>query len=88
MFVADSRFMSPMVNSLRNITNLRELKTVVKTGNKKMMTGFLRVDWKGYHKRDGKLYLVACNDTAYIPDLGVNIFNVTHVFTKRFNLMS
>ena len=54
MFVADSGYTSQMVNSLKNMTNLRELKTLVKTGNKKTMTGFLQGDWKGYQKRDGK----------------------------------
>ena len=39
MFVADSGSTSHMVNSLKNITNIKELKMVVKTGNKKRMTG-------------------------------------------------
>ena len=39
MFVADSGSTSHMVNSLKSMTNLREVKTVVKTGNKKTVTG-------------------------------------------------
>ena len=31
---------------------------------------------------------MTCTDTAYIPDLSVNIFNVTHALTQGFNLMS
>ena len=45
------------------MTNLREVKTVVKTGNKKMMTGSLRGNWKGYQKKYGKFYPVMCTDT-------------------------
>ena len=29
-----------------------------------------------------------CTDTEYIPDLSVKGFSMTHVLTKRFNLMS
>ena len=47
IFVADSRSTSQMVNSLKNTTNLREVKTVFKTRNKKMMVGSLWGDWKG-----------------------------------------
>ena len=57
------------------MTDLRELKTVVKTGKNKTVTGSLQGNCKGYQKRDGKLYPLVCTDTAYIPDLSVNIFN-------------
>ena len=29
-----------------------------------------------------------CTDTAYIPDISVNIFSVTRALTKIFNVMS
>ena len=77
-----------MVNSLKNTTNLREVKTVVKTGINKTMTGLLRGDWKGLQKRDRKFYLVTSTDTAYIPYLSVNIFSMTRALTKGFNVMS
>ena len=51
MFVSESGFTSHMVNSLKNMTNLRELKTVFNTANKKMMMGSFRGGWKGYQKR-------------------------------------
>ena len=39
MFVADSGSMPHMVNRLKNMTNPRELKTVVNTENNKTMMG-------------------------------------------------
>ena len=63
-------------------------KEVFKIGNKKSMVGLLIGDWKGYHKRDGKFYPVECTYTAYIPDLGVNIFSLTRALTKGFNVTS
>ena len=74
MFIADSGLTSHIINSLRNMTNIWEVKTAVKTVNKKTTTGSLWGYWKGYHKRDSKSYLVTCNDTAYITNLTVNIF--------------
>ena len=68
--------------------NLREVKRVVRRGNKKSITGSLRGDWKGYQKRDGKFYSVMCTDTAYIPDLSINIFSMTRALTKGFNVTS
>ena len=59
------------------MTNLREVKTVVNTGNKKTMMVSLQGNWKGYQKIDCKFYQVTCTDTEYIPDLSVNIFSVT-----------
>ena len=70
------------------MTNLREVKTVVKTGNKKTMTVSLRGNWKGYQKRDGKFYSVTFTDTVHIMDLSVNIFNSTRVLTKGLNVTS
>ena len=70
------------------MTNLQEVKTVAKTVNKKTVMSFLRGDCKGYHKIDGKFYPLTCTDTAYIPDLSVNVFSVTRVLTKGFNVMS
>ena len=58
IFIADSRSTSHMVNSLKNMTNLQEVKTVVKKGNKKTMTGSFWGDLKGYEKRDDKFYPV------------------------------
>ena len=52
------------------------------------MSGSLRGNWKGYQERDGKLYPMTCTNTAYIPDLGVNIFGVTHALTKGFYVTS
>ena len=88
IFVADSGSTSHMVNSLENMTNLREVKTVVNTGKKKTMMGSLQSDWKEYHKRDGKFYQVRCTETAYILGLSVNIFSVTGASTKVFNVTS
>ena len=68
--------------------NLIEVKTVFNTGNNKTMMGLLRGYWKGYQKRDGKFYQVTCTNTAYIPDLSVNIFSVTRALTKGFNVKS
>ena len=73
MFVADSGYTSHMMNSLKNMTNLREVKTSVKTGNKKTITGSLQGNWKLYQKIYGRLYSALCNNTAYIPDLSVDI---------------
>ena len=87
MFVADSVSMSHMVISLKNMANLREVKTVVKIGNKKTTTSSLWGDWKGYQKRYGKVYPVKCTDTAYIPGLMVNIYSMTRALTKGFNVM-
>ena len=70
------------------MTNLREVKTVVKTGNKKTMTGLLRGNWKEYQKIDDEFYPVMCTDTAYIPVLSVNISSVTRVLTKEFYMTS
>ena len=78
MLIADSGSTSHMVNSLKNMANIREVNTVGKTGNKKIMMGSLQRDWKRYHKRYGKIYTVTCTDTVYIPDLSVNIFSVAH----------
>ena len=44
--------------------------------------GSIQLDWKGYHKIDGKLYQVVCTDTEYITDSILNIFSVTHALTK------
>ena len=44
IFVADSGYISHMVNSLRNMTNIREVKKLSKIGNKKTTTGLLWVD--------------------------------------------
>ena len=68
--------------------NLIEVKTVVNTGNNKTMMGLLWGYWKGYQKRDGKFYQVTCTNTAYIPDLSVNIFSVTRALNKGFNVKS
>ena len=68
------------------MANLREVKTIVKTGNKKNITGWLRGNRKGRHKRYGKFYLVTCTDTSYILYLSVNIFSVTHALTEVFNV--
>ena len=68
------------------IINLQEVKGVVKTGNKKMMAGLLPCAWNGYQKRYGKLYPVTCTDTAYMPDLSINIFSVTGELTKLLNV--
>ena len=88
MFVTDSGYTSHIANSLKNMTNLRESKTVVDRGNKKMMTGLLRGEWKGYQERYGRFYPVTCTDTVYIPDLSVNIFSVTCALTKGFKAIS
>ena len=88
MSVADSGSTAHMVNRLKNMTNLREIKTVFNTGNRKMMTVLLRGDWKGYHKINDKFYPVTCNDTAYIPGLSVDIFSVMRALTKGFNIVS
>ena len=48
MFIADSVSTSHMVKSLKNIKNLQEVKTVVKTGKNKTMTGSIQGDWNGY----------------------------------------
>ena len=88
MFIADSGSMSHMVNSLSNMKKLRDVKKLVKTGNKKMMTCSFRGYWKRYQKRDGKFYPVTCNETEYIPDLSVNIFSMTRALTKAFNMTS
>ena len=74
MSIADSGYTSHMVNSLSNMTNLREVETVVKKGNKKTMTGSLRVDWKENQKIGGKLYPMTCTEISYIPDLSENCF--------------
>ena len=76
MFVSDSGYMSHMVNSLKNMTNLQEVKIVVKKGNKKTIIGSLQVKWKGYQERAGRLYLVMYMGTSYIPGLSVNISSV------------
>ena len=88
MFVADSGSMSHMVNSLKNMTKLQELKIVVKKENKKVIMGSLQGYWKEYQEIYCELYPVTCIDTAYIPALSVNIFSVTHTLTKGFNVMS
>ena len=49
----------------KNMTNLRKLKTVVNTGNKKTMTGFIWGNWKRYHKIDDKFYLVTFTDQLW-----------------------
>ena len=85
MFVAESGSTSHMVNSLKNMTNLQELTTLVKTRNKKTTTELLQDNWKGYQKIDGKNYLVMSTDTAYMPDLSANIFSMPHTLTKGFN---
>ena len=38
IFIADSGYTSHMVNSLKNMSNIREVKTAVKIGNEKTMT--------------------------------------------------
>ena len=50
MIVADSVSTSHMVNSLKNITNLREVKTVVNIGNNKTIMVLLHSGRKGYQK--------------------------------------
>ena len=50
------------------------------------MMGSLWWEYEGYHKKDGKFYPVTSTDTSYIPDSSVNIFSVTHAFTKGFNV--
>ena len=52
------------------------------------MTGLLQGYWKVYQKRDGKFYQLSCTNTAYIPDLSVNIFSVMCALTKGFNVKS
>ena len=88
MFAAVSGYTSHMVNSLENTKNLREVKTVVKTDKKKIITGPLQGDWKEYQKIDGKFYSVTCTETSYILDLSVNIFSVTHALIQRFKVTS
>ena len=88
MFVADSGSTSHRINSLKFMTNLQELKMVVKTGNKKTMMVSLRDGWKGYQKIDGKFYLVTFTDTAYIPYLSVNVFRMNRSLTKGSNMKS
>ena len=38
-FVSDSGYTSHMVNIIKNMKNIGEVKTVVNIGNKEMMTG-------------------------------------------------
>ena len=53
-----------------------------------MMMGSLQVYYKRYQKIYCKFYPVTCTDTAYIPDLSVNLFGVARVLNKGFNVMS
>ena len=69
MFVAKSGSTSYMVNSQENMTNLQEVRTVIKTVNKKTMMGFLNENCKGYQKINGKFYPVTCTNTEHIPYL-------------------
>ena len=87
-FVVDSVSTLHMVNSLKYMTNLWEVKIESKTGNKKKLTGYLSGDCKRYQKIYVRFYPVMCTDTTYIPDLSVNIFSVMHVLTKGFNVTS
>ena len=66
-----------MVNSISNMTNLKEVINVVKTRNKKMMT-ILYV----------RFYPVACTGMAYITYLRVNIFRMTHAMNLLFKINS
>ena len=86
MFIDDSGSRSHMVNNLKNMMNVLEFKKMVKIRNKKTMTVLLWGNWKGFQKRDGKIYLVMCTDTAHIPYLRVNIFSLTCALTKGFNM--
>ena len=85
MFVSDSGYMLIILNSLKNTTNLWGVKTVAKTGNKKMIMGSLWGYWKGYQKRYFSFYLVKCTDTEYIKTLSLNIFSVTRALAKGSN---
>ena len=65
-----------MVNSLNNIKNLQKVKTVMYNVNNKLIMGLIQVDWKGYQKIDGRLYLITCTDTFSIPVSSKNVFSV------------
>ena len=56
--------MSYMVNSIKHMTNLGELKTIVKTGKKKNITGLLWGLLKGNHRRDSIFYKMKYTETA------------------------
>ena len=55
------------------MTNLGELKTIVKTGKKKTITGLLWGLLKGNHRRDSIFYKMKYTETAWIPCLIVHI---------------
>ena len=61
---------------------------MVKIGNKKTIKGSLWGDWKRYQKMGGKFYPVMFTDTAYMPDLNVNISSVTCVLNILFKVTS
>ena len=56
MSIANSGYMSHIVNSLKNMKNLQELKTGLKIVNNKTSTGFASRQMEGITKIDGKFY--------------------------------
>ena len=80
--------MSHMVKIIKNIKNPREVKIVSNKGKKETINCYHQGNWKGHNNIYGVLYPVICNDTAYIPYLGLNIFSVMCAITKGFIVTS
>ena len=82
----DSGSTPHLVNSIKNITNIQEVKDIANTRNKKTMTGYILFDWERYHKRDGILYSMTCNNKLHMMDLSVTISSVTHVIIRGLKI--
>ena len=56
MFISSSGYMSHIINSLKNMKNLQEIKTIVKTVDKKMLQVLFKENG-----RDNRKYIVFYN---------------------------
>ena len=70
------------------MTNLKNAEIWVTVEYSRTLTGIKCDNWKIYQRRDGKLHHVTLLITSVIPGLHANLFSVTWVLQKVFQVTS
>ena len=77
-----------MVNSDKNVKNLKDAKIQVTVIDSTNLTGVKPINWPGYQIRDGNLHRLTLSNTDIIPGLHANIFSLTQALQKGFQVTS
>ena len=77
MFILGSGATSHIVNSEKNVKNLKDATIQVTIVNSINFTGVKSINWPGYQIRDGKIHRITLSNTYIIPGLHANIFSLS-----------